>query len=291
MTWDKESSPLGIIAGGGGLPLELIHHCRHASIPHRVYGFVGQTDTSFEGQPRLREVCDGIPKDRWFRLGEIARFLKILRLDGVDRVVMVGRFARPSLGDMRPDLGTARLLAQYGARLLGDDAALRVVAEILEKNGQRVIGVEDILGGALLAQRGPMGRLLPNDVARQDMARGLAVAKALGQVDVGQSVVVQQGIVLGVEAAEGTDRLMARCADLRQSGQGGVLIKVIKPGQDNRFDRPVVGPSTVEGALRSGLCGIAVEAGAVLTLDRPSMVRRADEGGLFLWGIEGGDTP
>jgi DUF1009 family protein len=113
----------------------------------------------------------------------------------------------------------------------------------------------------------------------------MRVARALGALDIGQAVVVQQGLVLGVEAIEGTDALLRRCAELRRGGLGGVLVKLEKPGQERRVDRPTIGPQTVLLAAETGLRGIAAEAGATIVLDRDEVIRAADAAGLFVVGV------
>ena len=130
-----------------------------------------------------------------------------------------------------------------------------------------------------------MARRCPTSWALADIERGARVAAALGSQDVGQAAVVQQGLVLGVEAVEGTDALLARCAGLARSGPGGVLVKVRKPTQDRRADLPTIGVTTVRNAAGAGLRGIAIEAGGALVIDKTAVVRAADEAGLFVVGI------
>jgi hypothetical protein len=130
-----------------------------------------------------------------------------------------------------------------------------------------------------------LGKVTPDDQAQQDIARGLSVVKALGEADVGQAVIVQQGIVLGVEASEGTDALIARCAALKREGPGGVLVKLAKPQQDDRFDLPTIGPETIAAAAKTGLSGIAIEAGRSLVIDRDKVRQLADEAGIFVVGL------
>jgi DUF1009 family protein len=125
----------------------------------------------------------------------------------------------------------------------------------------------------------------PDAEAESDIRHGLEVARVLGQADVGQAVVVQQGLVLGVEAIEGTDQLLARCGLLRREGPGGVLVKIKKPQQDRRADLPTIGLTTLEGARSAGLRGIAVEAGGTLILDRKKLAEEADKAGLFVIGV------
>ena len=129
-----------------------------------------------------------------------------------------------------------------------------------------------------------MGSHLPDPVAAQDIVRGFEVARSLGAADVGQAVVVQEGIVLGVEAAEGTDALLARCFDLRQAGLGGVLIKAKKPQQERRADLPTIGVDTIKNAHAAGLRGIAIEAGHALIIDKSSVSALADDLVIFVVG-------
>ena len=147
-----------------------------------------------------------------------------------------------------------------------------------------VIGPDQLLDTAALPP-GPLGQLGPDADAGADITRGIEVARALGGLDIGQAVVIQQGLVLGVEAIEGTDRLLRRCAELRREGPGGVLVKMEKPGQERRVDRPTIGPHTVALSAEAGLQGIAAEAGATLVLDRDEVARAADQAGLFVVGV------
>jgi DUF1009 family protein len=158
----------------------------------------------------------------------------------------------------------------------------------LEREGFRVIGADQLLDHAALPE-GPLGQLRPDATAAADIAHGMRLARAIGALDIGQAVVVQQGLVLGVEAIEGTDGLLRRCAELRRDGPGGVLVKAEKPGQERRADRPTIGPQTVILAGTGGLRGIAGEAGATLVLERDEVIRLADAAGLFVVGVRPAD--
>lgn len=265
---------LGILAGGGNLPRRLVDVCRANGREIFVLAFEGQTDPD--------TVAD-VPHT-WNRLGQVGAAIAALRQAEAEEVVMIGPVGRPSLREIGLDLKGAKLAARIGAASLSDDNLLRAVVTILEREGFRILGVDDILKD-LLAPDGPLGRVQRPTDAVADIARGLEVARSLGAVDVGQAVVVQQGIVLGVEAAEGTDRLLERCAELRREGPGGVLVKIRKPQQERRVDLPTIGPRTVAGAAAAGLRGIAVEAGGTLIVDRPRVVQEADDAGLFLLGV------
>ena len=265
---------LGILSGGGVLPRLLVDACRSNGREVFVLAFEGHT---------LPETTDGIDH-AWVRLGAAGTAMKILKEAGVADIVLAGPVRRPSLAELRPDGWGLKLLAKAGARALGDDGLLRAVIVELEQEGFTIVGIDDVLQG-ITAAAGALGRVEPDDGALADIRRGVDVLQHLGAVDVGQAVVVQEGIVLGIEAAEGTDGLIARCGALLREGPGGVLVKLRKPGQENRVDLPTIGPETVRGARDAGLRGIAVEAGATLVLSVDTVIREADAAGLFITGI------
>lgn len=268
-------SPVGIIAGGGGLPRRLVESCRARGRAVFVLALEGEADA---------ETVAGVPH-AWCRIGAAARGLKLLRDSGVGELVIAGAVRRPSLGAIRPDWRAAKFFAKVGYRLLGDDGLLSAIAKELEIEGFRLIGAHELLDEGASVPEGQLGRLAPSADANTDIARGVEIARVIGALDIGQAVVVQQGLVLGVEAIEGTDALLRRCAGLRRDGAGGVLVKVEKPRQERRIDRPTIGPQTVRLAAEAGLAGIAVEAGATLLLDRDEVIRAADAAGMFVIGI------
>src|SRR5487761_2601934 len=205
----------------------------------------------------------------------------IVGLEGfAERRVLIGPVRRPSLLDLRPDADGIRILARIGrAAFAGDDGLLAAVIKVLGEEGFCIIGAQDVLQEAL-GPRGLLTRAAPDAQAMSDIARGVAVARALGRVDVGQGCIVQQGLVLAVEAAEGTDAMLARTAELRRDGPGGVLVKLVKPGQDRRADLPTIGPATIRGAAEAGLRGVAFEAGGTILAERVATVDEADAAGL-----------
>jgi DUF1009 family protein len=274
MTGRASLPKLGIIAGGGALPGLMTSTCVASGRAHYVLALTGFADKD----------CLPRPPDEWMRLGEVGKGFDALRRAGVEEVVMVGSVRRPALTDLKPDLKGASLLARIAGRALGDDKLLSVVIGEIEREGFKVVGVDSILTD-LLAGAGVLGKYQPDKAAWADITRGLETARALGAADVGQAVIVQQGIVLGVEAVEGTDALLARCAYLRRGGSGGVLVKAKKPQQERRADLPAIGVETVKNAHAAGLSGIAIEAGQTLIVDQPSVVAVADELGLFIQGL------
>lgn len=267
---------LGILAGGGDLPARLIESCRR-----RGRGFFV---IAFEGQCEPATVAD-VPH-AWVRLGAAGTTLKLLREAGVSQLVMAGGVRRPSLAALRPDAWAAMFLLKSGALALGDDGLLKALIRELETGeGFSVVGVESLLP-ATLAGEGVLGAVQPDEQAWADIRRGIQVAKALGALDVGQGAVVQEGNVLAVEAAEGTDAMLSRAAGLKREGPGGVLVKVKKPDQEGRADLPTIGQATIRHAAEAGLRGIAVEAGGALIVDHAAVALAADAAGLFVVGVK-----
>jgi UDP-2,3-diacylglucosamine hydrolase len=266
---------LGILAGGGPLPAQVAQAARQAGRPVFVIGFAGFAD------PALIRPFSHV----MLRLGAAGQILDALRKADCRDLVLIGPVKRPSIASLRPDAVGLRLLTRIGvAQFSGDNGLLEAIVRILGEEGFRVIGAQDVLQGSL-GSEAALGRYTPDAQALADIERGVAVVRALGAVDVGQGCVVQQGIVLAVEAIEGTDSMLARCRALARAGPGGVLVKIVKPGQDRRADLPTIGPATVQAAADAGLRGIAFEAHGTLLIDPDRCRAEADKVGIFLSGV------
>jgi len=267
---------LGILAGGGPFPGRVAEAARAAGRDVFIIGFEDFAEPA---------VIGGFPH-AYVRLGAAGRALQLLRAHGCKELVLVGPVRRPSLLDLRPDAEGARMMARIGrAAFSGDDGLLAAIVRVLGEEGFSILGAHEILTEAL-GPSGQLGSLVPDAQAQADIERGIAVVRALGAVDVGQGCVVQQGCVLAVEAIEGTDAMLSRAAGLRRPGLGGVLVKMVKPGQDRRADLPTIGPRTMIAAAAAGLRGVAFEAGGTLLTDRAACVREANAAGLFLVGFD-----
>jgi DUF1009 family protein len=269
------SPTLGILAGGGPLPGQVADAARAAGRPVFVAALEGFADPA---------IIAPYPH-QFFRLGAVGAIRAALKSRDCVDIVMIGPVKRPSLLALRPDAEGAKLLAKIGrAAFAGDDGLLAAIIKTLGEDGFRVLGAHDILAEML----GPAGLLTttaPDAAAMADVQRGLAVLAALGAADIGQACVVQQGIVLAVEAVEGTDAMLARIRSVTRPGPGGVLVKIAKPGQDRRADLPTLGAATIENAAEAGLRGIAFEAGGTILANRPAMIEAADRAKIFLIGI------
>ena len=269
---------IGIVAGAGDMPHRVIAACREQGRDPFVIGLRDQADPD----------AFATPPDAWIRLGEAGKGVALLKSAGAADVVLVGGVRRPPIRSLRPDAWTARLLLKVGRAYYRDGSILAAIAGALESEGLRVIAPESV-AASLAAKPSVYAGREPDAAQQADIARGFEVARALGALDVGQAVIVQQGRVVGVEAAEGTDALIERCRSLLTPGEGGVLVKACKPGQDVRTDLPTIGPQTVAGAARAGLSGIAVAAGRALIVDRDEAVRAADAAGIFVIGVDDGE--
>jgi UDP-2,3-diacylglucosamine hydrolase len=271
---------LGILAGGGPLPGRVAAAAAAAGRTVFIIGLEGFAE---------RGVIAPWPHV-FHRMGAVRGILGALREHGCKDLVLIGPVRRPSLLDVRPDTDGARMLARIGrAAFAGDDGLLSAVIRVLGEEGFRVLGAHEILNEAL-GPRGLLSRAAPDANAMADITRGIAVTRALGSVDVGQSCVVCAGVVIAVEAVEGTDAMLSRCGALIDAMEMvkpvGVLVKSVKPGQDRRADLPTIGPETIRHAADVGLAGIAYDAGGTILAEREACLARADERGLFLLGYD-----
>ena len=270
---------LGLIAGAGDLPVRIAAYCRTANLPIVVARIEGMAD------PELA-ACAGAS----FGLGEMGARFKMLKAAGCDAVTFAGKVERPEFSQLKLDArGTMMLPSVVAAARQGDDALMRVLVAEFEREGFRVIGPEAVLAD-LLAPRGAIGAHAPDATALGDIAKGALVTGAMGAHDIGQGAVIADGLVMAVEAQEGTDMMVQRVAALPAALRArlplGVLVKRAKPIQERRIDLPAIGLLTLENAIAAGLAGIAVEAGGALIVDRAALVARADQAGLFIYGFD-----
>ncbi len=266
---------IGVIAGSGSLPARVLEACDKKGIQVFVVALEGQADpASTKGRQFMRA-----------RIGRAGEIVRTLQAHGITDLVLIGSLRRPSLSELRPDLKTAAFFARLGLRALGDDDLLRALRAELEADGFRLWGAHHFAED-LLVPAGPVGACRPKKSDHSTIAHGFKVAGTLGALDIGQSVAVQQGYVLGVEATEGTDALIARCGTYRRKGRGPVLVKICKPGQDPDLDMPAIGPGTVRSAVEAGFSGIVAQAGRTLLVDAQQVARIADENGLFVIGAD-----
>lgn len=273
---NKANNPIGIIAGNGHLPQTVIEAC--LAIGQNI--FVVALAHNTQQAASLANVPHII-----VNIAAVGKAIQALKKNGVKAIVFAGDVKRPKWSELRPDSTGIKLLSKIKNHSgKGDDALLSTIVAFFEAEGFEVIGV-DTLVKDLTVPHGTLGKYEPDSQALTDIELGTKTLTALGALDVGQSTIVQQGIVLGIEGLEGTDRLIERCAALAQEGKGGVLVKRKKYAQEHRIDLPTIGPDTIENAHHFGLRGIAVQAGSTLIVEHALVIKKINEYKMFLVGI------
>jgi DUF1009 family protein len=273
--------PLAIICGGGSLPLA-------------VADFVAARGREVVLFP-LRGAAEGTGVERhphhWLYIGQIGKFMRLARAAGCRDLVFLGSLIRPSPWRTRLDLKALSMMPRILMAFRGgDNHLLSGMGKLLEQEGFRLLGAHEVAPEILVPQ-GALGRIQPSEHDRADIALGLDYLRTAGPFDIGQAVVVAGHHVLAVEAAEGTDAMLARVAEMRANGRVrsargiGVLVKAPKPNQDRRFDLPSIGPRTVEGAAHAGLAGIAVVAGETIIAEAGDLIAAADRANIFVIGV------
>ncbi|MFI4976698.1 MAG: LpxI family protein [Caulobacterales bacterium] len=272
---------LGLVAGGGDLPLSLAAHCERTGRPFHVVRLRGFADPALQRYPNSEAG-----------VAEIGKVIRQLKAAGCVSVCFAGYVSRPDFASLKPDLrGLAAMPGLIRAARDGDDALLRRLLQEFEKDGLIIEGAHEVTDDLLLPN-GPLGRLAPGPEHLIDIERAIGVARSIGAMDVGQAAVSCRGLVLAVEAQEGTDAMLRRVRDLPEAIRGspaarqGVLAKAPKPAQELRVDLPTIGVATLDNAAAAGLAGVVGEAGRVLLVNRDAVARRADELGLFVFGVE-----
>lgn len=272
-------APLGIVALGGALPLSLAQNLAEQGRGFHCICVEGVTAPSLASYPHTI-----VP---FLKLGGL---IEALKRCGAREIVFAGQFFRPRLSQMRMDPFTLRHLPLLMlSKTRGDDALMRRVTAAFEKEGFLVLSLKDV-APSLVAGEGPLGLHTLDEKARGDIATGFAALKQIGALDIGQALVIDKKRIIAVEAAEGTDRMLQRVADLRGTNhypapkRSGFMIKATKPQQQLRNDMPVIGKTTVENAIAAGLEAIVIESGHVVTADLPDMIKLANEAKLAIVG-------
>ena len=280
----KVAGPLGIIAGRGSLPAFIADAATAGNVPVHIVAIQGEADPDIERFPHT-----------WIKWGEVGKVFSALDKSGCKDLVIIGGVTRPHIKNVRIDFGAVRALPfLLSLRKGGDDRILSRIVRFFEQNGYRVHGAGDVLP-ELLVPEGTLTQRAPSAEDKADMALAFEVVRALGRFDIGQGAVIASGYVLAVEAAEGTDAMLERCADIKRRGRShgtgpGVLVKAPKPGQEERVDMPTIGPETMLNAAAAGLSGVAVAARRVLIADYNRTLEIANDRKLFIYGAPQDET-
>jgi DUF1009 family protein len=280
--------PLAIICGGGTLPFTVAQAASKGGRRVVLFALRGSADA---------DRVAAYPH-HWASYGQFGRFCKLAREEGCRDVVFIGTVVRPAIWQVWPDLGTIRFIPRILRMFRGGDGhLLSGVAQVFEEEGFRLLGAHEVAPEILMPE-GVLGSCEPSAGDRADIARGLALLRATGPFDIGQAVIVADNHVLAIEAAEGTDHMLARVAEMRRVGRissprrRGVLVKAPKAGQDRRIDLPSIGPQTIANVAEAGLAGLALVAGAAIIAEPQRIAAAAQSEQLFVIGVrEDGPTP
>ncbi len=274
---------LAIIAGRGDLPKYVALAAKDNGVLKSVIALEGFAEpTHFRNS-------------KSFRLGEFGGIIKFLKKHNITHVCFCGNVERPDFKTVRPDLKAMLYLpGTILAAKKGDDALLRHLMGLFEKEGLNVVSPQEVCKPLLLGE-GALGRYSILDKHREDVLSACHIAQSIGALDIGQGAVVAKGVTLAVEAQEGTDAMLTRVTGLSAALKGthservGVLAKMVKPIQDTRIDLPVIGLKTIQNAGEAGLAGIVAEAAGALILDREAIIKYADMKGMFVVGLPPSD--
>ncbi len=266
---------IGIIAGKGSLPRQVINSLNQRNIRSYLVALNDITE---------KETDHSATETLWARIGNAGKIINFFKDNGVKQVILIGGMKRPSFTSLIPDATGFKLLNKI--RKLdkaGDNSLFDLIIEFLEENELKILGVDEV-AKELIATKDMIGNIEPKKYLK-DIEHGKHIALEIGKLDIGQAAIVQNGVVLGVEGIDGTDALIKRCASLQTDGSGAILVKMKKPKQDRRIDLPSIGINTIELLYQSGMKGVAVEAGSSLILDKENVIKKADELGIFIYGV------
>lgn len=271
---------IALIAGGGALPQLVAQSAQQQGKPVFVVALKGITDTQW--------VTDY--PHAWIGIAQVGRLYDIFKTENITQTLMAGHVRRPSFGELIPDwTGWKTLRRLQTKHLQGDDAILSFLAGEIEAQGVTMIGADQVYRDGVM----PEGTLTRKDLHRDDWADirfAMPILQHWAENDLGQAVVVQQNMILGIEAIEGTASLINRCGAYQRPGRKPILIKIKKPQQDRRLDLPTIGLETIKQCVAAGFGGIAVDAGNALFLQAPQAVEEANQNGLFIVGIDASDS-
>lgn len=271
---------LGILAGGGDLPAKIIDKCRAEGKELFVISFKDQDKPSNYDSLAINEVAE-------YGLGNVGGVIKELKKQNVEEIVLAGYIRKPSLFNLNLDLTGIKILAKVAVH--HDDKLLRAIADEMQSKGFDLLGAHDICDDLLIGNEILNGDKIAEEKS-DDIVLGIKMAHEIGKLDIGQAVIVKDKVILGVEAVEGTDELLERCAKLRgKDNKGGLLVKMSKPQQNLNLDMPSIGIKTIEKLASLGYEGVVVSANSTIFLDKEQSIALAKKHNLLVAGVDVND--
>ena len=263
----------GIIAGQGDLPCQIIDHFLKSDVPFVCLGL---------NESENLDLLNYKMVYKQFPLGQIGSYLDFFKNHNVTKIIFAGSVKRPNIFNLNLDDVGKKFLKQIGFNVIrGDDGLLSSVIKLLENEGFEVVSAKDVLD-SLTLNIGILTEKKPSEQDIQDVNIGIHILNQMSDLDIGQAVVIERGLVLGVEAIEGTQELIKRISSLKRTKDAGVLVKMAKKNQSLKADLPTIGAQTIEDCFKSGLVGIAFDAKGTQVLNANDVIRLANSYGLFL---------
>ncbi|MBX9976953.1 MAG: UDP-2,3-diacylglucosamine diphosphatase LpxI [Alphaproteobacteria bacterium] len=279
---------IALFAGNGDLPHKLTQHFKDHRVDHTIVAFEGMT----EKEPYMGQSIN------WHKVGHVAAILKTLRSQNVTHIVMAGNLKRPSIGELSLDREGMKWIARMGmAALSGDDGFLSKLIQLMEGEGFKVVSPHSFLTN-MVCEPGLLTKKEPSEQALHDIEKGKAILNALSPFDVGQAIVVREGLVLGIETSSGTTAMLEQVRQHKIANSrfsifvpdtgryGGVLVKLSKNNQSLLVDLPTIGVNTIAEVVSSGLSGIAISARTTQILDKEEVIAMCNDNGVFLIAID-----
>tara|TARA_B100000315_G_C14468781_1_gene537293 strand:- start:167 stop:982 length:816 start_codon:yes stop_codon:yes gene_type:complete len=268
-------SKIAIIAGGGSLPIVIGENLIKS----------GNSVVFFCLESYIKKNDYSKFKCIFIKLELLSKIIKLLKFHNINKIIMAGHVKRPSLKDIQFDYKTIKFIKEYTLQPKGDDKLLLSIVKFFEKEGFNFIDWKKECN-ELFVNEDNLSKKIPNIISLENLKKGLEVFKTLGKTDLSQSIIIQNNIVLGVEAAEGTDELIKRCYKYKKKGDKGVLIKLSKYNQDNRFDVPVIGLRTLKLLKKFDYEGVFIEKKKLIILDKDKAINFCDNNSIFISSVK-----
>lgn len=267
-------SKIGIISGGGKLPIVIGKNLINSG--NSVIFFCIETEVNKNDYDNF---------DKFFiNINSLSKIIKNLKLNKIKNLIFAGNINRPSLKDINFDFKTIKLIKQYALQRKGDDKLLSSIVKFFEKEGFNFINWKNKCSDLFIRENFITNKR-PNKISIENLQKGLEIFDKIGKADLSQSLIIQNKIILGIEAAEGTDELIKRCNKYKKKGDKGILLKLSKYNQDNRFDVPVIGIKTVKQLKKYDYEGVFIEKNRLIILDKNQVIEYCNKNSLFISGV------
>lgn len=276
---DVEVERLGLVAGSGDLPISILKECEKSNIKPFVIVL-----KDFAKESDYKEY-----NHRLLKFGDVGKAISFFRKNKVKYIVFAGAVKKPDLKTIWPDLKGFFLLMQLlKCKIFGDDTILQTAIKFLEKEGFEILPVDKIVKDIKISH-GIAGNIqLPNEDYMTDIELGVKVLKQIGDLDIGQSIIIQNGIVMGIECIEGTEKLIGRCGQLKYTtGRKPILVKIKKTKQTRKIDLPAIGEDTITQLKQAGFAGVAIDYENGLVINREATINLANKNKIFIYGVKG----